>query len=265
MKTNWHILSLVLILLACEERIGVELPSEDVNLIAVEAVLTNENTNQKVKLRLPYQQLNGSPTPASGALVTVQEGNGVIYTFLEDSGNPGVYVSPAFQAAVNTEYTLIVQYKGREVRAKDSSIPVEPLEPLQYQNSDDRYELILDESGQSPYYIDHNISWKGTAACTTSTGCEGRVVFYDLKNIDVNEIYKPAKKQFTFPSGTTVIRKKYSVSPAYRNFLRAILSETEWRGSVFDVDRANATTNLSKGAIGFFAITSVISDITVIK
>ena len=142
---------------------------------------------------------------------------------------------------------------------------VAPLTPLQYQPVNDQYQLVLGNSGQDPYYIDHEVAWKNTSACTTGTGCEGRIVFYDLKSIDVNEIYKPGKEQFLFPAGATVTRKKYSVSPAYRTFLRSVLSETEWRGGVFDVDRANATTNLSKGAIGFFAVTTVVSDVTVVN
>ena len=43
-----------------------------------------------------------------------------------------------------------------------------------------------------------------------------------------------------------------------------MLSETEWRGAVFDVHRADVTTNLSNGAIGFFAVSTIVSDTTVI-
>ena len=61
-----------------------------------------------------------------------------------------------------------------------------------------------------------------------------------------------------------ISRKKFSASPAYKAFLRGVLSETEWRGGVFDVERANAPTNLSEGAIGFFAVSTVVSDTTVV-
>jgi hypothetical protein len=78
-------------------------------------------------------------------------------------------------------------------------------------------------------------------------------------------MYKPDKEIFQFPKGTTVIRRKYSVSDAYRAFLRSMLSETEWRGGVFDVQRSNVTTNLSEGAVGFFAVCSVVADTTVVE
>jgi hypothetical protein len=44
-----------------------------------------------------------------------------------------------------------------------------------------------------------------------------------------------------------------------------MLSETEWRGGVFDVQRANVSTNLSEGAIGFFASCTIVTDTTVVK
>ncbi len=265
MKKGVTILLFISLLFSCEERYATEFDLAHTGLLSVEAVLTNENKNQKITLSIPYQQLNGSPAPAIGATVHVQEGNGNIYTFIEDVNNPGIYYSPIFQAVSGTVYSLHIIYKGQEYRAQDSAVPVAPLTPLQYQKVNEQFELILNESGEDPYYIDHQVTWKNTGACTPSIGCEGRIVFYDLKSIDVNEIYKPAKEQFLFPAGATVIRSKYSVSPSYRTFLRSVLSETEWRGGVFDVDRANSTTNLSKGAIGFFAVTTVVSDVTVVN
>ena len=38
--------------------------------------------------------------------------------------------------------------------------------------------------------------------------------------------------------------------------------ESEWRGGLFDVERGNITTNLSEGAIGYFAASTVITDTT---
>ena len=43
-----------------------------------------------------------------------------------------------------------------------------------------------------------------------------------------------------------------------------MLSETEWRGGLFDVKRANVITNLSEGAVGFFAVSTVVTDTTTV-
>jgi len=264
---NRSILFLILLsslVIACEERIDVPLQSEVINLLAVEGVLTNENINHKIKLSFPYQEMNGTPIPASGAIVTIQQDNAMLYTLTEFPVASGEYYTPIFRAVVGSVYTIVIQHQGKEFSAQDSAVPVEPLTELDYKRVNDEYTLNLYPTGQSANYIDHDVSWKNTAACLSSDSCDGRVVYYDLKTTDVNEIYKPGKVEFLFPVGTTIVRKKYSVSTAYRAFLRSVLSETEWRGGVFDVERANATTNFSTGAIGFFAVTSVASDTTIV-
>ncbi len=43
-----------------------------------------------------------------------------------------------------------------------------------------------------------------------------------------------------------------------------MLSETDWRGGVFDVLPGNARTNLSEGAVGFFTAADVIRDTVLI-
>lgn len=265
MMLRLTILLLVFFMLGCEERYLTELQSEETGLLAVEGVLTNENVSHKIKLSYPYLTLNGNVAPATGAVVRVLEGTGTIYTFSEDPAAPGDYYSLPFRAVFGVTYTLQIGLNGRQYQAQDSSVPVGPMGPLQFQPIDEQFELVLNETGDDHYYIDHQLTWKNTSACLPDVACEGRVVFYDLKSIDVNEIYKPNKKQFLFPAGTTVMRKKYSVSASYRTYLRSVLSETEWRGGVFDVDRANPTSNLSSGATGFFAVTTVVTDTTVVQ
>lgn len=251
-------------LASCEERIEIPLLSEDKNLLAVEGVLTNENISHTITLTFPYKMMNSKALPVSGAVVQILEGNSTIYTLIETPAGSGHYVTPVFRAVFGSTYTLWIQYQGKEYFAQDSSVPVEPLPAFDYYKANDQYSLALNESGENANYIDHYINWKTTPACLSDNACDGRIVFYDLKTIDVNEIYKPGKTEFLFPVNSIIIRKKYSVSSAYRTFLRSVLSETEWRGGLFDVERANATTNLSAGAVGFFAVTSVVSDTTLV-
>lgn len=264
MKIRNILLILISILAACEERLDIPLLSEDKDLLAVEGVLTNENISHTIILTFPYKMMNSKAAPVSGATVQILEGNSITYTLSEVPAGSGHYVTHAFRAVFGTAYTLWIQYQGKEYFAQDSSVPVEPLPDLDYYKVNDQYSLAFNESGQNASYIDHHIDWTTTADCLPGNTCEGRIVFYDLKTIDVNEIYKPGKTDFLFPVNSTIIRKKYSVSSAYRTFLRSMLSETEWRGGLFDVERANATTNLSAGAIGFFAVTSVVSDTTLV-
>jgi hypothetical protein len=262
MKGNYIQVILIIMLMACEKPIDRPVQLGDINTLIVEGIITNEKRNHVIKLSHPHKQ-NGSQVPATGAILQVQEG-GTIYLAIEDPVGSGKYITQEMQAAFGKTYTLRIQYQGKEYSAQDTSVPVEPLPKLGYRKKDDLYVLNQIQSGSNPNFIEHDITWKNTASCIGGTICEGKIIFYDLKTVDVNDLFKPSKKEFAFPGNATIIRKKYSCSPAFQNFLRSVLSETEWRGGVFDVQRANATTNLTGGAIGFFAVSTVLSDTTVI-
>jgi hypothetical protein len=91
------------------------------------------------------------------------------------------------------------------------------------------------------------------------------VYHYTLNGVDVNKLFKPAQEQVRFPPGTRVFREKESVNGWYGEFLRGVLSETDWRGGMFDVLPGNARTNMQGEAIGFFTAAEVIRDTIVIR
>ena len=246
-----------------EVPIDFPLQTQNLNILVVDGILTNERLNHRIKISRPYTIQNGTALPVAGAIVSISDGTSSV-VLTEVPAGSGEYYTPQVRAVFGRTYTLYIQHQGKNYFAQDSSVPVEPLAALDYRKVNELYALNLDRNGQDANFIDHQISWTNTASCTTGTTCEGRIVFYDLKTVDVNEIFKPEKAAFNFPVSSTVIRKKYSVSPAYKAFLRSVLSETEWRGGLFDVQRANATTNLSEGAIGFFAVSTVVSDTTIV-
>lgn len=263
MKHVQHFLLLLLIFSACEEKADIALSGEETGLLVVEGVLTNERKNHLIKLSLPHLQPNGEVVPATGASVFISQDS--VYALTEFPAGSGRYYTPVGRAVSGKMYTLIIRYNGKQYMAQDGSVPVEPLQELKYRQTAGGYELVMNETGSEPYYIEHRVTWQHTDACDPAELCDGYVVFYDLKTVDVNEIHKPEKAPFIFPERSIVVRRKYSVSPGYKTFLRSMLSETEWRGGVFDVQRADVATNLSEGAVGFFAVTTVVSDTTVVR
>jgi len=247
----------------CEEVIDARTDVGNPDLIVVEGIITNERINHKIKLTRPYQTQNETPARVSGAFVRITNGTDTL-TLTESPALSGEYYTPKVRAVTRQPYTLIIETDGKQFLATDSSEPVEPLSPLEVKKLNGELTLVLNESGTEANFIDYNINWKNSPACTGDE-CAGKVVFYDLKTIDVNEMYKPKEDKFTFPERSVVIRKKYSVSPAFKAYLRAMMSETRWRGGVFDVERDNVPTNFNEGATGFFAVSTVISDTTVIN
>lgn len=264
MKKSIVLILCLLATVACEDPYKKSLLSEDTALLAVEGMLTSENTNHLVRLSRPYKTQNDVALPVSGAIVTITEGT-TNYALTESPAGSGLYYTPIMRAVTGKVYSLQIIYNGKIYTAEDTPPPIEPVPQISYYKAGNDYSLNLTPSGTEANYINHEISWRNTSSCTTETGCHAKIVFYDLKTIDVHEVYKPKKEDLHFPPNSTIVRTKYSLSAAHKNFLRSMLSETEWRGGVFDVQRANTTTNLSDGAIGFFATSTILSDTTIVN
>jgi hypothetical protein len=118
-----------LLTLACEEAIDLPLRSENLNLLVVEGILTNEKLNHKITLSHPYINQNGNPAPASGAVVSVTDGVNNIFLTEFPIGS-GEYYTPPIRAVFGKIYTLTIQYQGKDYFAQDSPAPGEPLQPL---------------------------------------------------------------------------------------------------------------------------------------
>jgi Domain of unknown function (DUF4249) len=254
----------IMLLAGCEEQFNWPLNNKDTDLIVVEAVLTNENKNHLIKLTRPYQEQNETPQPITGAIVAIRNKNGTIPTVEYPAGS-GLYYTDSTRFVANIDYTLYIQYQGKPYFASATQPSVESLTPISFRSAGDGlYTLNFNKTGSEPNYIKYFIFWKYLNSCPAGDDCQAKQIFYDLKNVDINEQFKPDQEQVVFPAGTIIIRKKYSVSDEYREYLRGMLSETAWRGGVFDVFPANAPTNLSEGAVGFFAISTVVTDTTII-
>lgn len=254
-KTIW-LTVLLGIIFACEERTDIGIDPENTNLIAVEGVVTNENIKHSVRLTLPYQKQNGTGTPVTGATVSISDETTTVILVPGDSGR---YFTPQMRFVSGQRYTLTILHNGKQFTAQDSAVSVESLTALSYSTADSGYRFNFFDTGTQPHYINYDVNWTNTPSCAGTT-CKAKLVYYDLKTVDANELFKPEQTDFVFPSQSTIIRRKFSVSEQYRSYLRSMLSETQWRGSFFDVQRDNAPTNLSEGAIGFFAVSTVVSD-----
>ncbi len=270
------ILLICLSSVSCEDSFDAALQTESTDLLVVEGLLTNEKISHKITLSRPHREINGDPLPASGAVINIIEASpnegeivpDTVFLLTESPPGSGEYLSDPFRAVFGRFYVLTIDYEGNSYSAFDSSEPGEPLcqiKPIPASEDLPVYTLDFQTIGNNANYITYDFSWENTSFCQPDTLCTGKVVFYDLKTIDVHDIFKPEKTDFFFPMNTTIIRRKYSVSDRYKNYLRSLLSETEWRGGLFDIQRANASTNLSEGAIGYFAVSTVVSDTTIIS
>lgn len=258
---------------SCEEKIDWDIQTGTLEAVVVDAMITNEYTYQEVRLSRPYADPNGQAVPVSGAEVIVAL-DGLSLPFLESFDQPGRYFSKVMVAGtIDKTYTLMVRTGGQVYTAQTCMIPVIPSWPLMILPAGDsgtmrRIEWIAPEynpDDMAMYQVD--IDWTylvGNPANDTLT--RARLFRYTLNTIDVNYVIFPQdKEEVVFPVGSILTTKKFSINDDYGNFLRALLSETEWQGSLFEEIRGNLPTNISNGGLGYFSACSVVADTIIVE
>ncbi|MBN2890330.1 MAG: DUF4249 family protein [Bacteroidales bacterium] len=252
----------ILTLFSCEKAIDWKFYPSENQYIVVESIITNENSNKEVKINYSAQNLNEKPQPVFGAEVIVSDGFNE-YTFTE--ADSGIYISDnKLVAVVNRIYTLTIIIEEKTYTAVSAMVPVNDFEPISYSYTDDsscRFsstpsQFLPDENSMYKITIDYSNLPEYTDSSYYQT--HKIVYYYSLSSIDVPEIFAPDAEKLTFPRGSIITERKYSLTPQHADFMRSMLLETSWRGGVFDVEHGNVTTNLSEGALGYFGACSVI-------
>jgi len=254
---------------SCTEKIEWDLKYQEENLIVVEAKITNEVKRHEVKLRWPVFELNGNPEPVSDAVVEINDGR-LVHALREDPSRPGTYLTePDFAGEVGKGYQLRIRYGDRHITAiafMRAVTPFQFMRPYLVQTNPPLYEVYVSNSDDGPAIVRMELDWSHVPGYDTLAHDENHALLYhySLNSVDVNRIFSPDQEHVRFPPGTIVFREKESVTREYGEFLRGVLSETDWRGGVFDVLPGNARTNLTEGAIGYFTAAEVIRDTVVI-
>lgn len=251
---------------ACQEKVEWELEMQNTLRLVVQGKITNEKKAHEVKLSFPVYEINGIPRAVSGAAVSVSFGDSII-ELTEDPTRPGTYLTdPGFRGVVNEVYLLKIEFEKYEFQAAARMEPVTPIRnPGYYQVQQDPplYELVFSGSDE-PSMVKLEMDWSHIPGYDTLAENLNHAIIYGYYftplTVDVNELFAPARERVQFPPGTKVIITKESLSEGYAEYLRGMLSETSWNGGLFDVKPGDPKNNLSFGAIGYFAATTVIRD-----
>jgi hypothetical protein len=258
-----------LVLSSCSEGIDWELKYQEADLLVVEGKITNEAGPHEIRLSLPLYEMNGTPEPVSGAEVEIFDGQ-TVHVFSEDPAREGSYLSPPdFSGEVGRFYQLRVRQGSRRISAVTNMVEVTPLKkPFIYLAQEDPPLLgaVIPDS-EVPAIVRWEMDWSHVPGYgdEPDSATHAEVYHYTLNGVDVNKLFKPSQEQIRFPPGTRVFIEKESVNAWYGEFLRGVLSETDWRGGMFDVLPGNARTNMQGEAIGFFTAAEVIRDTIVIR
>ena len=240
-------------------------PNEDVpDIVIVEAVLTNENIVQKIYLSKPFEYPNQEPEPLIGASIVVSNEDSD-WILREEVGNPGTFfLDSSFIASIDKNYTLQIFYKDDLYSANAKMAPGRYFSELVYKKNedDDLYHIDFVASGFSP---DFPAMWEVLVDWSNVPGYVGlpydstqaRMKFYSLPTLDVTEIFAPDVEKVSFPAGSIITQKRYSITEDHAEYIRTLLLQTTWQGSLFPTANANVITNLSPGARGYFAVCAV--------
>ena len=252
------IILMVLLSWQCEEVADQGIDVRNETFLVVDGGITNELGTQEIKLSLTFDELGQQPPPVTDAVVIVNEGENN-YLFAHDESRPGTYTNNSLVALFGKVYILYIQYNGEEYYAFATSGVGTKLPPLMVEET---------ETGEMEYM--HNETIPSMTNVVAEWNVDGstqtkEAFFYTLNVVDITKTFAPEKEPFTFPRGATIHRKKYSLTQDHQNFLRSLLAEIDWRGGGFDTAPGNVLTNLSEGAIGYFYVSMVDSDSTIIN
>ena len=270
---NIIILIFVFALVSCEKKINWDISQTEINTIVVDALLTNENKFQEIRLSLPRNDINDTSAMATGAIVSMNDGTNFM-NFIESPVLPGIYLSEDKVAAtIDKNYYLTVQYNSETYEAETYLVPVHTSNRLSYapvEDSDTLYEIKWIAPEYSTYeqamyevIIDWSHLVEGNPEDTTT---RAKIFHYTLNTIDVSyTIFPQEKEKVYFPQYSIITERKYSLTDEHAAYVRALLAETEWQGSLFEETRGNLPTNISNGGLGFFAASSVIADTILVQ
>lgn len=251
-------------LFSCEEQIDRTL-QEGQQFVIVDALLTNEYRYQVAWIYTSVNEINEGPQPVLNAEVQLTDG---IYTvnYIPDTSKPGRYISPyPFQAASGRTYRLSLHYNNVYDTAFARMEGITPMEAVVIVPWDSLYRYSYVPSNL-PSMMEVYYFWPHDQEFTEKYGSDRAAeTFYTLSIIDVSKEFAPEKLVIIFPTGTTIIRRKYSLNEQHQEFIRSLLLETEWRGGLFDVEQSNVPTNFRNGTRGWFGACMVLMDTVLVQ
>jgi hypothetical protein len=271
MKKRLIYILVLLSFCSCEKQVGWPLQNEENNMIVVDGMITDEQKQHTVRLSLPVSNLNDTAQPVSGAIVTIS-GDDSVYTLTEYPVNSGIYKTHPFAfGQPGQNYTLKIQYQGSEYNAQSYMLSGEAFTPLVYTKNirDSLYHITWVANAYNPEKFamwEILLDWSSVSGYTglNPEECKARLLFYTLPTLDVSQVLTNELEKVYFPAGTLLVERRYSINAEHAAFIRALLSETNWQGGLFDSSHANLPTNVSGNAVGFFSACAVVSYSTIV-
>lgn len=264
-----------IILSSCEDVVDVEINTEDIDLISVEAYINTKPTNNiyvKLEKTLPVNKTQQNPS-INNAIVEISDdapnSNTVV---LEEINNSGVYVKPSgsdFRVIHGSTYKLtITTPDGVVITGEEYLQRVENLDTVKmHLSSRGNFEFmaVFINSQETPgpgHYYKWDIYKNGGLLYNSEN-----LTFASDELVDGNYIYDfeiftdftgpdEEEEDKAFQIGDTVVVEQLSISKQAYDFYLGMVNQA-FAGSPFSVPPANLPTNLTasdgKRVLGLFS------------
>lgn len=250
------IITILLMLCSCTEKIDVDLFESPVKLV-VEGYVTNELRQHTVVLSRssPYYSYT-PPEMVSGATVTIED-TSALYSLYEVT--PGFYVTnEAFAGSPGNLYTLTIQVDG-EIYSATSSMPsVQPIDSISFYKSETQewvYEIGL--WTQEPPEPGHHYFWKVYKDFVLMSKNITQLEFASDDLINGNYLSGLKVQTVKARAENRITLEMASITEEYYEYCLAIIKETLYSDGPFESAPASITGNISNGALGFFTAYSL--------
>jgi len=276
MKYLTYLFILIIVTVSCEEETDWDFDLQSHDLIVVDGMITSVLKHHTITLSRPVSSLNETPEMVSGASISLNDGD-TIYTYIEDPAGSGIYRTeiPVI-GEYKKQYYLVIDYEGEKYTANTNMLPLtgslEPIIYTQKPGDENMYYLSYVNNSIDPdesFMYEILLDWSDLPEYDTVDDelCRAKLYYYTLTTIDVNQFFSQTIPQeiIYFPKGTVIKEKKYSLTQKHAEFIRDLLFETQWTGGYFDAAHADITTNMSPGAVGFFAACTVDSTTIIVQ
>ncbi len=275
----WHLAICLSVLgvSACERVVDVYIPDPEPRLVVEGRIelLQGDPSGvgvQRIRLTTTDAFFSNVPAPpAVGATVTVEDGTGEVWVFLEEE--PGLYVSRAMLARLGETYELIAHWSGDTYRASAMLTPVPPIDSLYFVFEE--LTPIIEEEGfraaidyTDPQGIENFYLWEqfvdGVREVPPNAGNALNFVSHDeLYDGETITGFQP-NDEIRVELGATVVVRQIALSRRAYNYYYAILEQSALgSGNPFSIPPATVrgnvvnTTNPDRFALGFFEAAEV--------
>lgn len=261
------VLAVVVLATSCTKRIELELNNGDYKRLVVEGWITDQVKAHEVRLSWTSSYYHNEPAPnVSGATVMISDGSSVFSLSEQPVGSGRYFTDPTVAGSVGNTYTLNIEHNGETWMASDQLLPVAVVDSvaLEYVDQDlgpdqePYYDVLIwtvETPGIGNYYRWHTllngVNLRDTLA-NSSFSDDALVDGSEIIGVEIDFI-EASRVQ----SGDTVTLEQHSISELAYDVIIAVLTETDWRGGLFDAPPANVPSNISNGGLGFFGAASV--------